>query len=62
MRGILTVTEGDISKEVNLGFAELRNGAAMYPRVAPQVRFRMELFFKQDRSFVQTVEFKGTPQ
>lgn len=59
MSGALTVVEGESSKEVKLGFAELRNGIAMYPRVAPTVRFRLELFFKQNRSFVETVEFRG---
>lgn len=58
MNGVLTVVEGENGKEVKLGFAELRNGIAMYPHVAPEVRFRLELFFKKDRSFVETVEFK----
>ena len=58
MYGMLTVTEGTNSKEVKLGFAELRNGTAMYPNVAPEVRFRLELFFKENRSFAETVWFQ----
>jgi len=60
MYGMLTVTEGPNSKEVKLGFAELRNGTAMYPNIAPEVRFRLELFFKENRSFAETVWFQQT--
>ena len=31
--GMLTVTEGENSKQVRLGFAELRNGTALYPHI-----------------------------
>jgi hypothetical protein len=58
LHGLLTVTEGDNSKEVKLGFAELRNGTALYPHAGPEVRFRLELFFDNDRSFVETAEFR----
>jgi hypothetical protein len=58
MHGVLTVTEGSNSKEVKLGFAELRNGTAMYPNVGAEVRFRLELFFKENRSFVESAEFR----
>ena len=47
---MLTVTEGNNSKEVKLGFAELRNGTALYPHIGPEVRFRLELFFADNRS------------
>ena len=60
IHGLLTVTEGSNSKEVTLGFAELRNGAAMYPSIGVAVRFRLELFFKENRSFIETVEFQQT--
>ena len=58
MHGVLTVTEGSNSKDVKLGFAELRNGAAMYPHVGSEVRFRLEVFFKDNRRFVESVEFR----
>ena len=59
LHGVLTVSEGTNSKEVKLGFAELRNGTAMYPHVAPAVAFRLELFFKENRSFVESASFKA---
>jgi hypothetical protein len=61
LRGILTVAEGSNSKEVKLGFAELRNGTALYPHIGPEVRFRLELFFADNRSFAETAEFRESP-
>lgn len=56
--GMLTVTEGENSKQVRLGFAELRNGTALYPHIGPEIRFRLELFFADNRSFVETAAFR----
>jgi hypothetical protein len=61
LSGALTVTEGNNSKEVKLGFAELRNGTAMYPHAGSEVRFRLELFFKENRSFIESALFRGAP-
>ena len=61
LHGMLTVMEGSSSKEVKLGFAELRNGTALYPHIGPEVRFRLELFFADNRSFVETAEFRESP-
>ena len=58
LNGVLTVTEGGNSKEVKLGFAELRNGTAMYPLVAPEITFRLEIFFKGNRSFVESAVYR----
>lgn len=57
--GVLSVSQGASSKEVKLGFAELRTGSIMYPAVDEFVQFRLELFFKANRSFVETVQFSG---
>ena len=59
LHGVLTVSEGGNSKEVKLGFAELRNGTAMYPHAGQEVRFRLELFFKDNRSFIESAVFRG---
>jgi hypothetical protein len=58
LHGVLTVTTGDGSKGVRLGSEELRNGMIMYPNTAPQLRFRFEVFFEDNRSFVETAEFR----
>jgi hypothetical protein len=58
LNGVLTVIEGANSKEVKLGFAELRNGTAMYPLVAPEITFRLEIFFKGNRSFVESAVYR----
>jgi hypothetical protein len=57
LHGVLTVTEGPNSKDVKLGFAELRNGTAMYPVGDRETRFRLELFFKDNRSFVESTVY-----
>jgi hypothetical protein len=57
LHGVLTVTEGSNSKDVKLGFAELRNGTAMYPVGDRETRFRLELFFKDNRSFVESTVY-----
>ena len=57
LHGVLTVTEGANSKEVKLGFAELRNGTAMYPAGNRETRFRLEIFFKDNRSFVESATY-----
>ena len=57
LHGILTVTEGANSKDVKLGFAELRNGTALYPLIAPGLRFRLEIFFRDNRSFVESAVY-----
>lgn len=44
--GLLTITEGQNSKEVKLDPSELKNGTAMYPHVGQDVRFRLELFLR----------------
>lgn len=61
LHGVLTVSEGGNSKEVKLGFAELRNGTAMYPYAGKGVQFRLELFFKDNRSFIESAVFRGAP-
>jgi hypothetical protein len=58
LHGLLTVSTDSGSKDVRLGFAELRNGMAMYPHTAPRLRFRFEVFFRDNRSFVETAEFR----
>jgi hypothetical protein len=58
LHAVLTVSTGSGSKDVRLGFAELRNGMVIYPHTAPQLGFRLEVFFRDNRSFVETVEFR----
>jgi hypothetical protein len=60
--GILAVTEGVNTKEVKLGFAELRNGSVLYPLSAREVRFRLEVYFKDERSFVESIVYMGAAQ
>lgn len=58
LNGVLTVIEGANSRDVKLGFAELRNGTIIYPNLAPQIRFRFQLLFSDNRSFVESAEYR----
>ena len=58
MRGVLTITEGIASREVKLDFPELRNGTVLYHRNGPEVGFKLELYFKDNRVFAESVTLK----
>jgi hypothetical protein len=53
-RGLLTITEGQDSKAVQMDSAQLQNGMVLYRHVAPEVRFKLEVFLKEERAVVET--------
>jgi hypothetical protein len=53
-RGLLTITEGQDSKAVQMDSAQLQNGMVLYRHVAPEVRFKLEVFLKEQRAVVET--------
>ena len=59
LRGVLTITEAGVSKQVKLDFPELRNGTVLYHKLGQEVTFRLELYFKENRVFTEsaTVRF-----
>jgi hypothetical protein len=58
MRGVLTVTEGGVSKQVKLDFPELRNGIVLYHKAGTEVGFKLELFFKENRVLAENVTLR----
>ena len=58
LRGVLTITEGRAPKEVNLGFAELRNGLLLYHNAGPAITFKLEVFLKENRALSETVSLR----
>jgi hypothetical protein len=60
--GVLTITEGAASKEVKLDFPELRNGTVLYHRVSQQVGFRLDLYFKENRIFTESLTLRFPEQ
>ena len=62
LHGVLTIAEGQDSKDVKLGFAELRSGTAMYPIRGSEVRLRLEVFFRDNRSFVESAVYSDAVQ
>jgi hypothetical protein len=53
-QGLLLVSEKNGSKEVKLGYAELRSGTVIYRSIPPEVTFRLELSFPENRTFVES--------
>src|SRR3954454_2284017 len=43
-RGLLTITEGDDSKSVQMDVPQLQNGTVLYRHVAPEIHFKLEVF------------------
>jgi hypothetical protein len=60
-RGILTVTEGNTSTTVSMEAPQLQNGTVLYRHLAPEIRFRLELFLKEGRSIVETTTWRSAP-
>jgi hypothetical protein len=56
--GVLLVTEQRMSKEVKLGYTELRSGTVIYQNVAPEVTFTLELFLRNNRRVVETLTWR----
>jgi hypothetical protein len=57
-RGLLTITEGDDSKIVQMDVPQLQNGSVLYRHLAPEIRFKLEVFLKEQRSVVETLTFR----
>jgi hypothetical protein len=57
-RGLLTITEGEDSKIVQMDVPQLQNGSVLYRHLAPEIRFKLEVFLKEQRSVVETLTFR----
>lgn len=54
-RGVLRIAESGVTREIQLGYSELRNGTILYRNLAPEVRFELQLISRDDRSLFQAV-------
>jgi hypothetical protein len=57
-RGVLTISEGSDSKNVQMEPPKLQNGSVLYRHVAPEVSFRLEVFVKEHQSVVETAAYR----
>lgn len=57
-RGLLTITEGQDSKIVQMDVPQLQNGSVLYRHLAPEIHFKLEVFLKEQRSVVETLTFR----
>lgn len=53
-RGLLTISEGEDNKAVQMDARQLQNGTVLYRHVAPEIHFKLEVFLKEQRSVVET--------
>jgi hypothetical protein len=57
-RGLLTISEGEDSKSVQMDVPQLQNGTVLYRHVAPEIHFKLEVFLKEQRSIVETYTWR----
>lgn len=57
-RGVLTITEGQYDKKVDLDAIQLQNPTVYVRHQSDSVKFRMEIFLKDRVSVVETFEWK----
>ncbi|HUS08077.1 MAG TPA: hypothetical protein VMZ52_17375 [Bryobacteraceae bacterium] len=57
-RGLLTISEGQDSKIVQLDVPQLQNGSVLYRHIAPEIHFKLEVFLKEQRSVIETQVFR----
>lgn len=60
-RGVLTITVGQDSKNVQLDVPQLQNGSVLYRHMQPEATFRLEVFLKERRSLVETISWRAAP-
>lgn len=58
--GVLEITDGSYNKRVELDATQLHNGSVIYRRLTPKVRFRIEVFPKDNVSVTETAEWVQT--
>jgi hypothetical protein len=61
LRGVLTITENAASRQVVLNDSELKNGTVLYHNSGPEIGFKLELHFKENRLFTETVTVRILP-
>jgi len=60
--GLLHVSDGDQSRTLELTNEQLRSGSVAYRKVSSHVRFRVEVFLKQNRSISESWESTPHPK
>jgi hypothetical protein len=55
-RGVVTITDGEQNRTVDLNATQLRQGSVIYRRISPRVIFRLEVFVQGRNSVVETIE------
>jgi hypothetical protein len=61
LRGVLTITENAASKQVVLDASELKNGTVLYHNAGPEIGFKLDLYFKENRMFTENVAVRILP-
>jgi hypothetical protein len=57
-RGVLTITEGEQSKSIQLVLPQLRNGSVLYRHIAPEIRFRLDVYLTEQNMVSESWTWK----
>lgn len=61
-RGLLIIGDGDQSRVLEMDWNQLQNGSVMYRRMTGPVRFRLEVYLKENRVLSESWETPSPPQ
>jgi hypothetical protein len=61
-RGLLIIGDGDQSRVLEMDWNQLQNGSVMYRRMSGPVRFRLEVYLKENRVLSESWEAPSPPQ
>jgi hypothetical protein len=56
-RGVLTITEGNDNRTIQLDLPQLRNGTVLYRHTAPALRFRLDVYLSERRMISEIAEW-----
>lgn len=60
-RGLLSITESSVTKSIPIAANELQSGSIIYHHLTGSVLFRLELFFRDNRSLIEILNWSGPP-
>ena len=60
-RGVLTITEGEDFRAIQLDLPQLRNGSVLYRHMAPALRFRLDVYLSERRMVSEIADWGAQP-
>jgi hypothetical protein len=60
LHGVLTITEGSDSKDVQLDGPQLLNGTVLYRHIAPEVKFKLQVLIKDHSGVLEEFTWRNS--